>query len=103
MSEIQVTNNEAESQFEVAAEGETAVLTYRAQPGSITFLHTEVPAKLEGRGIGSKLAVAGLEFARDKALAVVPLCPFVASYIKRHQEYLPLVREEYRARVMSRG
>jgi len=29
----------------------------------------------------------------------VPRCPFVAEYIRRHQEYLPLVEDGYRARL----
>ena len=50
-----------------------------------------MPAALEGRGIGGALAKAGLEFARANHLQVVPLCPFVRSYIERKPEYQPLV------------
>ncbi|MCC6589661.1 MAG: N-acetyltransferase [Bryobacterales bacterium] len=92
MADSQVTNNQSAHQFELTADGETAVLTYRLQPGSITFVHTGVPEKLEGRGIAKQLAAAGLEFAREHGLTVVPLCPYVAGYIKRHPEYLDLVR-----------
>lgn len=99
MADLLVQNNEAANQFEWAEEGETAVLTYRREPGSIVFLHTGVPEKLEGRGIARKLAVAGLEFAKENGLAVVPLCPFVAAYIKKHPEYLGIVREDHRARL----
>jgi hypothetical protein len=87
------------NQFELTTDGETAVLSYRLQPGFITFVHTEVPERLEGHGIAKKLAEVALAFAREKALTVVPLCPFVASYVKRHPEYLDLVREDHRARL----
>jgi uncharacterized protein len=98
MSETEnpVRNNEAESQFEWTAGGQTAVLTYRLKPGSIVFVHTGVPEKLQGQGIAGKLAAAGLEFARQKGLTVIPLCPFVAGYVKKHQQYLDLVQKEYR-------
>ena len=79
-------HNESEHRFEITADGETAVLEYRLQPGAIVFVHTEVPVPLEGQGLGSRLASAGLEFARDKDLTVIPLCPFVSSYIARHPE-----------------
>lgn len=59
---------------------------------AIVFAHTEVPEELEGRGIASRLAKAALEFAKSKELAVIPLCPFVKSYIQRHPEYQPLVK-----------
>ena len=102
MSETEkpVRNNEAESQFEWTADGHTAVLTYRLQPGSIVFVHTGVPEKLRGQHIAGKLAAAGLEFARQKGLTVIPLCPFVAGYLKKHQQYLDLVQKEYRERVI---
>lgn len=94
MPEALVRNNEAESQFELAADGETAVLTYRLEPGSIVFVHTGVLETLQGQGIAGKLAAAGLESARQKGLTVVPLCPFVAGYLKRYHEYVDLVQED---------
>lgn len=96
MTQPDVTHNEAAHQFEWTQDGDTAVLTYRRTDSTITFLHTGVPERLEGRGIASRLAVAALTFARDQRLQVVPLCPFVSDYIRRHPEYLPLVREDYR-------
>ncbi len=67
---------------------------------SIIFLHTEVPPALGGHGIGNKLARTALEDAREHKLAVVPLCPFVASYIRHHTEYLSLLTEAERARIL---
>lgn len=81
----------AAEQFHVRLDGMTAVLQYRRKPGTIFFVHTEVPAVLQHRGIADALSHAGLEFARVEHLAVVPLCPFVAAYIGRHPEYRPLV------------
>ena len=34
----------------------------------------------------------GLEYARAEHLAVIALCPFVDSYIRRHPEYQPLMQ-----------
>ncbi len=86
-----VQNNEAEQQFEVRVDGLLAVLVYERYDDRIVFLHTEVPATLEGRGIGSVLARSALEDARARQLWVVPRCPFVRSYIERHPEYRTLV------------
>ena len=97
--QVSVIDNEAESQYEVHAEGEVAILTYQRQGKRITFYHTGVPPALEGRGIASMLARAALEAARADGLEVVPLCPYVAAYIQRHQEYLPLVSLPYRKKL----
>ncbi len=67
----------------------------------IVFTHTEVPEALEGHGIAAKLAHTALEHARAQRLTVVPLCPFVASYIRRHAEYQGLVHPDYRAQVLK--
>jgi hypothetical protein len=91
LSEVQ--NNRAASRFELVVDGKLAKAEYKLRPGAILFTHTEVPPELEGRGIGSQLARAALDAARAEGLGVVPLCPFIASYIKRHPEYQDLVVE----------
>ncbi len=57
----------------------------------IFLTHTEVPPELEGKGIGSDLIRKTLEDVGLKGLTLIPLCPFVASYIKRHPEWKKLV------------
>jgi predicted GNAT family acetyltransferase len=97
----EVEHKEAASRFEWSPDGKSAYLTYRRRSNAIVFVHVEVPPELEGRGVGSKLARAGLEFARAQRLEVIPMCPFVAKYISRHREYLDLVPAEHRSRVES--
>lgn len=94
MSEIHVSNNAAESRFEVQQDGELARLEYQRSPGWIILAHTQVPPALEGRGIGGALARAGLEYARAEGLRVVAQCPFVQGYLKRHPEYADLTAED---------
>ena len=86
-----VHHDPAANRFEIQIEGSTALLEYHLQDGSILFTHTGVPAALEGRGMGSQLARAGLEYARQQSLRVVPVCWFVAGYIERHAEYQDLL------------
>lgn len=87
-----VEHDPASEQFRIKVNGMVAELQYRRGSGTISFIHTEVPSALRGRGIAGRLAHAGLEFARSEHLAVVPICPFVAGYIRRHPEYEMLVR-----------
>lgn len=75
----------------MVAGDDKAILQYDLSPSRIAFLHTEVPESFRGPGIAGALARAGLEFAREQKLGVVPYCPFVRSYIKRHPEYEALV------------
>ncbi len=87
----QVHHKPATCRFELTVDGATAILEYTMQLNTIFFTHTLVPPALEGRGLGSLLARAGLDFAREKALKVRPVCWFVAGYIDRHSEYQDLL------------
>ncbi|SEJ96241.1 hypothetical protein SAMN05518849_12123 [Sphingobium sp. AP50] len=79
-------NNEAEGRYELSVEGQLAVAAYDRREGALVFTHTQVPAALEGQGVGSRLIGAALADARAQNLKVVPLCEFVAAYIERHPQ-----------------
>lgn len=87
-----ITNNTLKHRFETEISSKTAFLNYREEGGWITFTHTEVPESLNGRGIGTSLVKAGLDYAAEKKLSVVPQCPFVADFIQSHPQYQPLVK-----------
>jgi uncharacterized protein len=94
LNNLTVTNNEAAECFEMLVDGLRAVLTYRLFPGGIVFLHAEVPRSLEGQGLAGKLTRFALDFARANHLRVVPRCPYVSSFIRKHAEYQDLVSAE---------
>lgn len=94
-SSLKVENNEAKKRFEIKVEDKLAVAEYNRVANRIIFTHTEVPPALEGNGIGSLLAKTALEFAKQESLKVIPLCPYIAGYIKKHREYIPLVMDGY--------
>lgn len=91
MEEIEILHIPEAGLFEARLGEERAQLQYRTEPGKIVFLHTEVPPAFRHHGVAEKLSHAGLEFARERGLAVVPICPYVAAYIRKHPEYQPLV------------
>jgi predicted GNAT family acetyltransferase len=84
-------DNEEKKQYEFHIEDDIARIEYIKAQGKIFVTHTEVPVKLEGKGIGSALVKQVLDDIQVKGLALVPLCPFVSAYINRHPEYKPLV------------
>ncbi len=89
---LTIEHNEKLKRFEAEVEGEVAFVEYeRPEKGSIVFTHTIVPPPLEGRGVGSELAHAALEYARLQHLKIVPQCVFINAYVRRHSEYQSLV------------
>ena len=59
---------------------------------TMVFTHTVIQDAFEGRGIGSRLAKAALDYARARGMSVRPECSFFVRYIERHGEYADLVR-----------
>jgi predicted GNAT family acetyltransferase len=83
----QIRDNPAVHRYEIEVDGQTAYVRYTRKPGVITFIHTEVPEGLAGKGIGSRLARHVLDAARAEGLQVVPVCPFIDAWMKKHPEY----------------
>jgi len=88
---LEVVDNRGASRFEIQLGVDVAFVAYRAADSAIAYTHTEVPASLEGRGIAARLAKHALDVAREQNLLVVPLCPYVAAYIRQNPEYDDLV------------
>ncbi|MEI6264580.1 MAG: GNAT family N-acetyltransferase [Sphingobacteriia bacterium] len=49
--------------------------------------HTEVSDQLAGKGIGKKLLTATVQFARDKKVKIMPLCPFAKAVFDKDPSY----------------
>ena len=64
---------------------------YDNEPGRIVFTHTVVRPKFEGRGIGTRLAKYAVDDARSRGLRITPVCPFIRSWLERHDEYDSIV------------
>ncbi len=94
---IDVADAPDRERYELSVDGEVVGFTaYRARPGLIAFLHTEVDERMQGRGLGDRVIRFALEDARAQGLAVLPFCPFVKAFIERHREFEALVPESYR-------
>lgn len=86
-----ITHNERAQQFEMPVAGGLAVLRYRRSAGQIDLLHTMVPHDDEGRGHATALVQAAFAYARRASLIVVPTCPFVKAYLRRHPDQRDIV------------
>lgn len=91
MNRDEVIDNETRNRFELPVEGHTAFAAYTIDGDVLTFTHTVVPRELEGRGIASRLIAHALDDAKTRGLKIVPQCPFVAAYIKKHPEWEALL------------
>jgi predicted GNAT family acetyltransferase len=86
-----VRHDPAARRFDIVVDGYTGYLTYEeGGEGVLDFQHTYVPSELRGRGIASRLVEHALNHARAHGLKVIPTCPFVAEFMRRHEDYRDL-------------
>lgn len=90
--EVRVIDNPRELRYELwVGETRAGYLAYRREPSVVVLIHTDVDPAFEGRGLGSRLVAGALADLRERGLKLVPLCPFVAGYLRRHPEQQDLV------------
>ncbi len=86
-----LVDNEERKRYEYQLEHGVALVEYIKTQNKIYLTHTEVPSKYEGQGIASSLVRDVLGEVEKTGLKLVPLCPYVAAYIKRHPEWKKLL------------
>jgi hypothetical protein len=65
----------------------TGELRYRRiGPYLLDLLHTEVSPALRGHGVADALVQAAMAFARANGDKIIPTCPYVQEWLKRHPE-----------------
>jgi uncharacterized protein len=95
--EIAIVDVPEAERYEIRVDGEPAGFAeYRGRGKVRAFTHTEIAEGHEGQGLGGRLVRFALDDARDREMQVVPICPFVASYLAEHREYLDLVAPQLR-------
>ena len=67
-------------------EEQVAEMEISISGNDLTVYHTEVLPKAEGKGLAKKLLATMVDHARQHALKVIPLCPYVHAQFKRHPE-----------------
>jgi predicted GNAT family acetyltransferase len=99
----EVTDVPDRSRYEITVDGElVGIAEYVTREGVRVFTHTEVPGGGRGEGLGSTLAKAALDDVRARGMKLVARCPFIAAYIRRHDEYADLVDPDLTARYAAR-
>ena len=58
-----------------------------AGENKIIIDHTQVNAGNNGKGFGKKMVEKAVEFAREKGITILPLCPFVKSVFDKTPEF----------------
>ncbi|TAM94866.1 MAG: N-acetyltransferase [Chitinophagaceae bacterium] len=90
---LELTKNEAAQRFEMNVGNAEAFIVYRQSGNKITLIHTEVAPALEGKGAATAIIEKTLAYIAENNFKLIPLCPLVVSYLKRHSEWKRIVKE----------
>ena len=92
-----VRDDSARQRYELDVADTVAFIDYLREGRNVIMTHAEVPLALRGDGVGSALVQGALALVRERGEKVVPLCPFVARYMRRHPETRDLLANGGRA------
>lgn len=86
--EIQQINRESKGFFKAVSENKEAGRMTYSWAGSTKFIidHTEVKDEFNGQGVGKKMVLAAVEYAREHNLKIIPLCPFAKAMFEKMKE-----------------
>ncbi len=81
-----VSRNDEKGRYEILLGDTLAGFTeFRLDDhGRLVLPHTEIDPAFGGRGLGSALVGAALADAAARGEMVVPVCPFVVTYVRGH-------------------
>ncbi len=93
VDELEIVHNPAENRFETWIDGKLSKLDYLEDGDSIVMTHVGVHPDLRGQGVAGKITEAALDYAGRKSLRVIPMCSYVAMYIRRNPQFAELTQQ----------
>lgn len=93
VEKLVVTHNTAEDRFETWIDGQLSKLDYMLDGETIVMTHVGVYPEQRGQGVAGKLTRVALEYAKENSLRVIPMCPYIATYIHRNPQYIELTKQ----------
>ena len=88
---LQLKVNDKLKHLELVIDGYTAFIDYKLVEQNLFLIHTEVPVELKGKGAGNAIVEKALHYAKENGYKIIPICPFVQAYLKRHSGWEDII------------
>jgi predicted GNAT family acetyltransferase len=86
--QIDIKHDPDRQRFVAQLDGKEANLQYsQTDEKTLDYKSTFVPEEYREKGIGERIVLEALGFARDNGYEVIPSCPFVRYVLEEHSEY----------------
>lgn len=88
---IPLVKNEAKKRFEIEVDGHYAFINYGETGSQVALVHTEAEPELAGTGAAAAVVEKTLNYIENEGKKLLPFCPYVFAYIKKHPEWKRIV------------
>lgn len=90
---LTVVHNPERNRYELQADNRTIGFSIygRRANHQVVFTHTEVDDSYAGQGLAARLTQFALDDVRASGGRIVPICPYVTAYLRKHHEYDDIV------------
>ena len=92
---IALVKNENKGRFEIDVNGHFAFIDFKEKENSIALVHTEAEPELAGTGAAAAVVEKTLFYIEKSGKKLLPFCPYVFAYIKKHPEWKRIVDENF--------
>jgi predicted GNAT family acetyltransferase len=90
--EIRFEHDVERGQFDAILGEHRALITYRSnREGKIFLVHTESDEALKNTGVTEKLVLHVFDHIRENGMRMIPVCPYIKTYLKRNSEHMDIV------------
>ncbi len=93
---IPLIKNEDDHRFEIFVDQYKAFIDYKETSSQIWLIHTEADPALSGKGAAKAVVEKTLEYIKDSGKKLLPFCPYVFAYIKKHPEWKIILDEKFK-------
>lgn len=94
--DIPLIKNEGKKRFEIEVEGHYAFINYGEFGNQIALVHTETEPELAGKGAATAVIEKTLIYLESNSIQLLPFCPLVFAYIKKHPEWKRIVSSKFK-------
>ncbi|MFC0513048.1 GNAT family N-acetyltransferase [Mucilaginibacter angelicae] len=94
---IKLNKNAEKMRFEIEVNGHFAYIDYKETTHLIALIHTEAEPELAGTGAAQAVVEKTLAYIKESGKKLLPYCPYVFAYLKKHPEWTSIVDESFPA------
>ncbi|MTB53997.1 GNAT family N-acetyltransferase [Lewinella sp. W8] len=93
---LPLVKNDEKKRFELEVNGHLAFIDFKETTHRMALIHTEAAPELAGTGAAAAVVEKTLHWIDQHGKLLLPYCPYVFAYLKRHPEWKRIVDKKFK-------